>query len=290
MGRSTTVEITDGPELASARRTELDIPRRRALEIGQETLAHLEAGGYRTPSGRWVDLRELQGRALAERRSVPADAVLAPITRGEASPLLVRIGNWTTTAAAFARVQAGQRPIALSFANGVTPGGGFLSGARAQEEALCRQSGLYPTLLGDPMYALHRARTDFESSDACILSPDVPFFRDDQGALLDNPWCLSLLTCAAPVATRVGQPRSADLTRARIRRVLGVSAAFGYSSLVLGAWGCGAFGNDPAITARDFRETLEGPFSGLFRDVTFAICDWSEERRFLGPFRDAFFG
>jgi uncharacterized protein (TIGR02452 family) len=59
-------------------------------------------------------------------------------------------------------------------------------------------------------------------------------------------------------------------------------------TLVLGAWGCGAFGNDPLRTARDFRSALEGAYAGGFREVVFAITDWSDERRFLGPFRDVF--
>jgi len=58
--------------------------------------------------------------------------------------------------------------------------------------------------------------------------------------------------------------------------------------LVLGAWGCGAFGNDPLTTARSFRAALEGPFRNAFRHIFFAIADWSPERRFLGPFRDVF--
>jgi uncharacterized protein (TIGR02452 family) len=57
---------------------------------------------------------------------------------------------------------------------------------------------------------------------------------------------------------------------------------------VLGAWGCGAFGNDPNRTAVDFREALENEFRGAFSDVVFAITDWSPERRFLGPFRKVF--
>ena len=59
---------------------------------------------------------------------------------------------------------------------------------------------------------------------------------------------------------------------------------------MLGAWGCGAFGNDVERTAKDFRQTLEGEFEGAFSQVVFAITDWSEERRFLGPFRDVFAG
>ena len=58
--------------------------------------------------------------------------------------------------------------------------------------------------------------------------------------------------------------------------------------LSFGAWGCGAFENDPHRTARDFREALETDFRGDFGDVVFAVTDWSPDRRFLGPFRDVF--
>jgi uncharacterized protein (TIGR02452 family) len=67
-----------------------------------------------------------------------------------------------------------------------------------------------------------------------------------------------------------------------------VAAAYGYDVLVLGAWGCGAFGNDPVRTAKDFRTALEQHFCRHFSEVVFAIADWSPERRFLGPFRDEF--
>jgi len=70
--------------------------------------------------------------------------------------------------------------------------------------------------------------------------------------------------------------------------VLAIARAFVYSTLVLGAWGCGAFGNDPHRAAVDFREALENDFRGAFSDIVFAITDWSPERRFLGPFRDVF--
>jgi uncharacterized protein (TIGR02452 family) len=228
--------------------------------------------------------------ALAARLSLPPDAPLpTALTRGYVETR-VCVSNETTMGAARRLAGAGARPLALNFANGVTAGGGFLTGARAQEEALCRSSALYLTLADDPMYEAHRRRNDYESSDWAILSPDVPFFREDDGTALDTPWRLSVLTCAAPIASRVGQPRSADLLQARIARVLAIAEAFGYADLVLGAWGCGAFGNDPVRTARDFREALLGPYRGAFREVVFAVTDWSPERRFLGPFRDAFTG
>lgn len=80
------------------------------------------------------------------------------------------------------------------------------------------------------------------------------------------------------------------LLRQRIDRVLQIASHYGYTTLVLGAWGCGAFGNDTRQTARAFCEALRqrGYFQGRFAHVCFAVADWSEGRRFLGPFRDVF--
>jgi uncharacterized protein (TIGR02452 family) len=198
----------------------------------------------------------------------------------------VQVTNETTLGAARRIVDRGLRPLALNFANGIQPGGGFLTGAKAQEEVLCRSSALYQTLDGDPMYEAHAKRAQPDSTDWAIYSPDVPVFRDDGGGALLEPWLLSFITCAAPYAPRVGQPLSGNLLQKRIHRVLGIARSFGHSALVLGAWGCGAFGNDPRRTARDFRDALENEFSGAFAEVVFAIVDWSPERKFLGPFRD----
>jgi uncharacterized protein (TIGR02452 family) len=115
--------------------------------------------------------------------------------------------------------------LALNFASGVHPGGGFLKGARALEEGLCRSSALYLTLVGNPMYEAHRERPLADSSDWSIYSPDVPVSRTDGGIELPEPWLLSLIPCAAPYAPVVGQPKSGELLRSRIDRVLAIASA-----------------------------------------------------------------
>ncbi len=278
----------DSSGLAETCRAELGLSRSRAQALGLSAVEALTRGRYVTHDRREVDWSAEVAAARAARLSLPPDAPLPPPGPAAFAETRVQVSNETTLGAGRRLVAAGRRPLALNFANGVAPGGGFLHGARAQEEALCRSSALFATLDGDAMYAHHARSGTYESSDWLILSPDVPVFRDDQGAALDAPWLLSFATCAAPYEPRVGQPRAGDLLEARIRRVLDVARAFGYESLVLGAWGCGAFGNDPRRTARDFRAALEGLHAGAFREVVFAITDWSPERRFLGPFRDAF--
>jgi uncharacterized protein (TIGR02452 family) len=105
---------------------------------------------------------------------------------------------------------------------------------------------------------------------------------------LEEFWLLDFLTCAAPYAPTVGRELSANLLAERIRRVLAIARAWGYDTLVLGAWGCGAFQNDPNRTAKDFRRAIETECRGAFAHVVFAITDWSPERQYLGPFRETF--
>ena len=288
MSKLRNLPCQDSVDFAEMRRCELAIRPEIAESLGMSAVEAMEFGYYLTDDGKV----EWSGavRAACELKVSIAPTTELP-TRG-ASPFaetIVQVANETTLGASKRLVDGGKRPLALNFANGSETGGGFLRGATAQEEALCRSSALYATLVDDPMYDFHRKQELWaESSEWAILSPNVPVFRDDRGMELDVPWLLSFITCAAPYAPSVGRSRSSDLLRGRIERVLSIAQAYGYTELVLGAWGCGAFGNDPRRTARDFRSALEDEFAGAFREVVFAITDWSSERRFLGPFRDTF--
>jgi uncharacterized protein (TIGR02452 family) len=274
--------------MARSCRRDLGIARDRAAALGRSAVEATRRGYYVNGAGDKVDWSPQVEQARSAKRSIAPDAPL-PTLQGDLQPeTRVQVCNETTLRASRRLVQDGLRPLALNFANGVQPGGGFLGGARAQEEALCRSSALYATLVDDPMYVYHRGRPRSDSSDWVIYSPDVPVFRSDDGAELDHPWISSFLTAAAPYAPEIGQPESGDLLQKRILRVLAVASAYGHRAVVLGAWGCGAFENDPYRTALDFRTALETDFAGRFSDVVFAVADWSPERRFLGPFRDAF--
>jgi len=278
----------DSREHAERCRTSLDISRQDASHLGLTAMEAVRSGVYQDVRGRDMSIAALVETARAGTVSIRPDDRLPEPPARSFDVTVVQVRNQTSLVAARTLVEQGHDPLVLNFANGVVPGGGFLLGARAQEEALCRSSALFATLDGDPMYEAHRERPLPDSTAWAIYSPAVPVFRTDEGTPLDEPWLLSFLTCAAPYAPTVGQPLSGDLLEARISRVLAIAQACGHAALVLGAWGCGAFANDPHRTAKDFRSALEGPFAGAFEHVVFAITDWSSERRSLGPFRDVF--
>lgn len=177
----------------------------------------------------------------------------------------------------------------LNFASARNPGGGYVRGAKAQEEALCRASALYETLLEAPeYYEIHRAGRSTFYTDRVIHSPGVPVFRDDRGELLDTPFRAGFLTSPAPNAGTIRRQepeRAAEIPAAlarRAERVLETATLHGYPRLVLGAWGCGVFQNDPTEVAEAFRALLAGRFAGVFERVVFGVLD-----RNPGP-REAF--
>lgn len=278
----------DSDEMAECRRRELDLSCGKAAALGASAVEAARRGHYVYGIDRKVDWRQLVEAARAAKVSLCPNASLPTPPATAFKETQVQVTNETTFGAAQRLMKDGQKPLALNFANGIQRGGGFLTGARAQEETLCRSSALYDTLAGDRMYAEHLKREVADSTDWNILSPEVPVFRSDDGTELESPWLLSFITWAAPYAPEVGQPESGDLLQKRIYRVLAIAHTYGYSCLVLGTWGCGAFENDPRRTAQDFHSAIENEFRHVFAQIVFAITDWSRERRYLGPFRDVF--
>ncbi|GAA2467941.1 TIGR02452 family protein [Streptomyces macrosporus] len=267
----------------------------RLRGIAKQTEEIVERGRYTAPGGREVSIAAavaaaMEGTGLFGPEPVP---VPEPPARNSA-PTVVEVTGESSLEAARRLVADGPGPVAvLDFASARNPGGGYLNGAQAQEEALCRASALYACLLRAPeYYEHHRAERSAFYSDRVIHAPGVPVFRDDRGALLDEPFEVGFLVSPAPNAGVIGNraPEEAGripgALRTRAERVLEVAAAHDYRALVLGAWGCGVFRNDPAVVADAFRTHLAagGRFADRFAHVVFAVLD----RRADSPTRAAF--
>jgi uncharacterized protein (TIGR02452 family) len=249
----------------------------RLRGIAQQTEQVVTAGYYRASDGREVSV----ATAVAEARQGTRMYGPEPVEPPRYTPART-VFEVTGESSLEAARRLGGEVAVLNFASARNPGGGYLNGAQAQEEALCRASALYTCLLrAREFYDHHRAHRDPFYTDRVIHSPAVPVFRDDRGHLLDEPYTAGFLTAAAPnagVVLRTAPERAAELPAAlaaRAERVLETATVHGYRRLVLGAWGCGVFRNDPAQVAGAFR-TLLGPggrFSAAFERVTFGILD-----------------
>jgi uncharacterized protein (TIGR02452 family) len=175
----------------------------------------------------------------------------------------------------------------LNYANGVTPGGGYLTGSRAQEEALCRLSGLYPCLASDrpatrTYYETNRATGSALVTGAMLVSRDVPFFRDEDLALVAAPYPVTVITAAAPDLRWLDRQiaaheMAADVRRdiptimeRRVRAVFAAAHAAGCDGLVVGPWGCGAFGHDPDVVAGAFSVALN-QWEDAFTHIVFSV-------------------
>ena len=183
------------------------------------------------------------------------------------------------------------RPIlVLNLANPVNPGGGVRSGAKAQEEDLCRRSTLLVSLESGEAkayYRYNRSLNTYMGSDAVMIHPQVEILKDENGGMLPETVIVAVMTCAAPML-RFGlegmtQEQYEKLMYDRITGMLKVAAYLGYKHLILGAFGCGAFRNDARVVSDLFYKALiDFDFDGMkekdmFSGIDFAVLSRSKE-------------
>jgi uncharacterized protein (TIGR02452 family) len=279
------------------------VNRTYAANLARETLDLIAAGGYANARGERVPLAAAVAACVAGTELIrpsdwpaihrQADAAVAALAAEGCRR--VEVTPETTLAAARRLAADGATDVlALNFASAKNPGGGFLGGSRAQEESLARSSALYPSLMSQPAYYdANRVGPPAVYTDHAIYSPGVPTFRGDDGALLDAACPVSFVTMPAINVSAMRQNHCVDpdaiaatMTR-RIGHVLALAAAKKRRALVLGAWGCGVFGNDPRQVARLFAAALAGPVGACFERVVFAVFDPSAGGGNLSAFRDA---
>ena len=182
----------------------------------------------------------------------------------------VQVVNKDCVDAAIGLAASGFQPALLNMANATRPGGGWRSGASAQEEELFRRSNMHSTVTSS-----HYPLPEF----GCIYTPAALYFRHGarQGyAFMPSPVPLGTISCAAYVqpTTRGSRLAAAEEagTRHKIAAIFSAAVCQGHDSLVLGALGCGSFGNPPDAIASYFREAAE-TYASSFKLILFAIID-----------------
>ena len=159
----------------------------------------------------------------------------------------------------------------LNFASFTRPGGGFIKGSIAQEEALCHVSNLYNILLGfKNKYDENYKKPSFNNGlydNWAIYSPNV-YFKINEVQRYAN-----VITCPAPNYTVYKEKSDNDILyddilRSRIKYVLDIAKVNDQKTLILGAFGCGVFGNDPTKVAIMFKSLLR---NYKFKKIIFAI-------------------
>lgn len=263
----------------------------------KETLQYTEQGFYINTHKEKVSIKEIQQQAVentafytAEELDKLLDKALLDISFSTQYEVVEE-----TTIQSILRVtsEGYLNPMCLNFASAKNPGGGFFNGAQAQEESIARSSGLYPCQMSAfTFYEIHRNMKSCMYTDGMIYSPKVPIIRTDSGALLDTPVVSSIITAAA-VNTGVVKRFEADrvpeiegIMRKRIDKLLALAAIKEHKILILGAWGCGVFQNDPKVVAQLFYELLSTKYDGVFEKVVFAI--YAKNKKFIEAFKMKF--
>jgi uncharacterized protein (TIGR02452 family) len=259
--------------------------RKQRAEIANETIELLERESY-TLDGDVISLAASL-KSMRDGTVLYTPKALATVLQSLMPPApkktKIETRNCTTFAAAKSLVDDGYlNPLCLNFASAKNPGGGFLSGSQAQEECLARASGLYQSLKQEKLYYdNNRSCNSSLYTNHIIYSPSVPIFRNDDDALLLNPYTVSIVTSPAvnAGAVRRNEPAMTSQIRPameeRIRSVLAVGRQHNHNTIVLGAWGCGVFGNNPSDVAQWFYDALQYDhnFFGAFDRVVFAVFD-----------------
>lgn len=195
---------------------------------------------------------------------------IPPAPTVDAGQLTVLVENTDTLTMA-------QRFVSLSGKNELTavlnmmsnrkPGGGVVNGARSQEENIARRSNLVLGL-NKKFYPLD----DY----ALLYSPEIMVFKDADYNMCDEFKC-AVISCAAIrhpklLPSGVYHDSQRTLMEQKIRAILDVAVHHKVSNLVLGAFGCGAFGNPPRTVAYIFKQLLiDQKYAGHFKRVGFAI-------------------
>ena len=191
-----------------------------------------------------------------------------------------------------------------NFASASNPGGGVTNGASAQEECLCRCSGLYFCLntpaMWDGFYKPHRDAHDPIHNDDIIFTPGVTVFKTDKATpqlMNESEWYdVDVITCAAPnlrdqpsnrYNTGDGNKqvvmKDKDLLalhEKKLRRILEVVLSEGCDTVILGAFGCGAFQNNPEVVALANKNVIKD-YLHAFKNIEFAVyCSPRDDRNF----------
>lgn len=167
----------------------------------------------------------------------------------------------------------------LNFASYKDPGGMYMAGSSAQEESLCHASFLYEVLCAynDDWYKYNRVNLNKALyRNRALYSPNVLFERQSS-TVQPSRMIAGVITCAAPNWSAASKycnvPQSVnDATMlSRIRFVLNIAAYHRVDTLILGAYGCGVFGQNPEMVANAFRTAIATDHPQTFKRIVFAI-------------------
>ena len=262
----------------------MDTKERR--NIAEKTMQCVRHGSYKNQNGQIQSLNDQLKNCRKYRCEYdPRNPVWVSSVQLQENKVQFEVTNETTIQACIRLWE--RTPLVLNFASGLKPGGGFLTGGNGQEESICRSSALYSMIRDSRMYEFnnrnHRAPY---YSDWMTFTPSVPVFRDDDGNFLDGPIPVAFVNAAAVNRSvrNVNHTLANKIMSQRMHKVLRIAAANNFTHLILGAWGCGVFQNQPRKIAQLWHEVLSR-FDHAFETITFVIPNDKIRQEFEKLFR-----
>ncbi|MCW3787929.1 TIGR02452 family protein [Plebeiibacterium sediminum] len=263
-------------------------------QIAEDTLDILKKGFFYTSNGNQINISDLQEKAenltkvyTPEETDRLIENLSVENIKGETE---IKVKNQPTLEAVRELIAEGNKDVVcLNFASAKNPGGGFLGGSQAQEESIARATGLYNCQIKtNGYYETNRNTKTCLYTDYMIYSPFVPIIKDEEGKNLNNKEYCAIITAPAVNKGVVKNKESEKLSevenvmKRRINKVLAISLENNHRTIVLGAWGCGVFQNEPKEIAKYFGEIIKNNFANKFNKIVFAI--YSKNEKFIEPF------
>lgn len=256
--------------------------------VYQQTIKAVKAGQYTAEDGTIVTLgddREMRENSRFYDRKFTVNDFPANNT-----PTTVCILKTDSISAGKQLLDAGYCPVVLNFANRHRAGGGALRGSHAQEESLFRQTNLFRSLyqfMPDAiLYGVEQNRRQYpmDRNFGGVYTPFATVLRgrDSEGnPFLSHPFKLSFIAVAALDLRKKADnnktmlsSQDAAITKNKMRTILRIGILHGHDSIVLGAFGCGAFKNPPHHIAQLFKEVInESEFKNKYKMIVFPIIE-----------------
>lgn len=259
--------------------------REENIAVYNNTVAIVRKGSYMSPKGKRVNLPDpkkmVDGTKFYGKKVVnDYDA----ISRYETE---IKVIDKDCIYAAKDLIDRGFNPCMLNMASFSTPGGGVTKGSSAQEENIFRRSNIFMSLyqfhsIGENYGVKQREeRYPLDYNFGGIYTPHVTIFKggsDTRYTLLEEPFEVAVVSVSAVKNPTLHdgklEPWVIDTTKSKIRQIFDIAIENGHDSLVLSAFGCGAYKTPPTEMAKLFKEVIDSKkYKRAFKAIHFAIIN-----------------
>jgi uncharacterized protein (TIGR02452 family) len=282
-------------EIQTSRNSPMVAPE-QLKKLTVENLDLVDQGFYLNSQDVQINLKPAEELAVTTKSYLISS--LLPSNLSSDKKTVIEVINTDSLHAAKIRIDEGEKVAVLNFASPIEPGGGFSEGTMAQEESLCYASPELSAFFtrenyqgGEGFYLL-KAKEGYAPTDHLIHTPNVAISRGTQESgypLLDIPFHVGIISAAAPCRPRLthdgkyANPADEDYLQKCIITQLTVACEEGYDSIILGAFGCGAFKNPPKEVAKIYHDVITSHFPKAFKAIVFAVIDDTQGRGAHNP-------